>query len=76
MTGSLVQIFGWRREAADAEGGWCSLLEGVFLVSAQEDIAGLHRQRMLLMLRALKRNFKRLYPWCYELFLFLSSVFY
>lgn len=62
MTGSLVQSIGWRSVAGDAEGRWCSLLEGVF--SAQQDVAGLHYQHMPLMLQVLKSNIKRLYPWC------------
>lgn len=64
MTESLVQSIGWRSVAGDAEGRWCSLLEGVFSVSAQQDIAGLHCQHMPLMLPVLKRNIKRHYPRC------------
>ena len=61
----------WLEEvAAGAEGRWCSLLEGVFSVSAQRGITGLHCQHMPLMLQVLKRNIKRIYPWCWDLFYF------
>lgn len=32
-----MQSIDWKRVAGDAEGGWCSLLGGVFSVSAQQD---------------------------------------
>lgn len=70
MTQSSVQRTGWRRVAGDAEGRWCSLLEGVFSVSAQRDVAGLHCQHMPFMFQVFKRNIKRLNPWCWDLFYF------
>lgn len=76
MTGNLAQSsLGWRRVALDAVGRWCSLLEGVFSVSAQRDIAGLHCQHMPLMLQVSKRNIKGLYPWCSHWF-YCCLMFY
>lgn len=70
-----VQSLGWRRVAGDAEGRWCSLLEGVFSVSAQRDVAGLHCQHMPLMLQVFKRNIKSPPPVVLRVILFLSHAF-
>lgn len=70
VTGSSLQRAGCRRVAADAVGRGCSLLEGVFSVAAQQGTAGLHCQHMPLMLQILKRNIKRIYPRCWDLFNF------